>query len=307
MWPSPLGGHNWQPMSYNRWTGLTYIPTTEMPGLFGDATIDRSQWRMRNYELNTGIDGGNDDAPENAGTSALIAWDPVAQRKVWESKTPGFWNGGTMTTAGRLVFQGRADGSFVALDAETGRTLWTFDAKMGITGAPITYSVDGKQYVSVVAGWGAAGAAYLGSLVAQHGWVARKHPHRLLTFVLDGRAELPPTPPPGRETPIDDATFAVDAAQAKAGSDVYSRRCVACHGLAAVAAGYAPDLRASRVPLDADGFESVVRGGALLPRNMPRFDELTDAELESLRHYLRARARESLAGVAKTGGAVTTQ
>lgn len=295
VWPSTLGAHNWQPMSWNRWTGLVYIPTLAMPGMFSDRTIDRATWRARASELNTGLDVGTGDAPEDAGTSALLAWDPLRQRKVWEVKTPGFWNGGTMTTAGLLVFQGLADGRFNAHDATTGEVLWSFDAKMGITGAPITFEAGGRQYVSVVVGWGAAGPAYLGSLTAQHGWQARRHPHRVLTFVLDGAAELPYTPPPERATPIDDPAFVVDAAAAKAGESLYARRCVSCHGLAAVAAGYAPDLRASPVALGIEAFDSVVRGGSLEVRGMPRFDELTPSELAALRHYLRSRARESLA------------
>jgi quinohemoprotein ethanol dehydrogenase len=113
--------------------------------------------------------------------------------------------------------------------------------------------------------------------------------------VLDGAAQLPYTPPPERATPIDDAAFVVDKAAASAGEALYARRCVACHGLAAVAAGFAPDLRASPVALDADAFDAVVRGGSLELRGMPKFDELTPAELTTLRHYLRARARDSLA------------
>jgi quinohemoprotein ethanol dehydrogenase len=298
VWPSTIGAHNWQPMSWNRWTGLVYIPTLSMPGLFSTKHVDMPNWRAKSLELNTGLDVGTGDAPEDAGTSALLAWDPLRQRKVWEVKTPGFWNGGTMTTAGGLVFQGLANGRFEARDAGTGDLLWSYDAKMGITGAPITYEARGRQYVSVVVGWGAAGPAYLGSLTAQHGWQARKHPHRLLTFVLDGRAQLPYTPPPERATPIDDPTFVVDPIPAKAGEALYAKRCVACHGLAAVAAGYAPDLRASPVPLGLESFESVVRGGSLELRGMPKFDELTTDDLEALRHYLRARARESLAGSA---------
>lgn len=291
LWPSTLGAHNWQPMSFNRWTGLVYIPTLAMPGYFNDKGVDKARWTFRRTELNTGLVTGTGDAPADAGTSALLAWDPIAQRKRWEVPTPGVWNGGTLTSAGALVFQGQADGKFNAYDAETGARLWSFDAHMGITGAPITYEVDGRQYIAIVAGWGAAGPAYLGSLAAQHGWVSRKHPHRLLTFALDARQSLPPTPAPEFARPVDDAAFVVDAGKAREGELLYAKRCVSCHGLAAVAAGYAPDLRASTVPLSATAFEQVVRGGTLLPRNMPRFEELTDADLDGLRHYLRQRAR----------------
>jgi quinohemoprotein ethanol dehydrogenase len=293
LWPSTIGAHNWQPMSWSPWTGLVFIPTIALPGYFNDKDVDKAHWKFRRTELNTGLVTGTSDAPVDAGTSALLAWDPVHQKKVWEVPTPGLWNGGTMTTAGRLVFQGQADGAFNAYDAETGKKLWTYPAAMGITGAPITYEVDGRQYVSVVAGWGAAGPAYLGSLAAQHGWVSRRHPHRLLTFVLDGHATLPPTPAPEFAKPVDDPAFVVDAAKAEEGKVTYARRCVACHGLAAVAGGFAPDLRASTVPLEPAAFDAVVRKGALLEKGMPVFDELSDAELEGLRHYFRARARET--------------
>ena len=292
VWPSTLGAHNWQPMSFNRWTGFVYIPTTAMPGRFDDQGVDPRAFRSIPGELNTGLNANTADAPVDAGTSALLAWDPVVQKAVWEVDTPGFWNGGTMTTAGGLVFQGHADGTFNAYSAQTGARLWTFDAAMGITGAPITYLARGRQYVSVVAGWGASGAAYLGSLVAQHGWRARTHQHRLLTFTLGGDAELPDVTPPARARPIDDPDFSVDADKRRRGELLYASRCVACHGVGAVAAGYAPDLRASSIGLSVEAFSEVVRDGSLEHRGMPRFEELGATEIEALQHYLRARARE---------------
>jgi quinohemoprotein ethanol dehydrogenase len=163
---------------------------------------------------------------------------------------------------------------------------------MGISGAPITFVAGGRQYVAVVAGWGGSAPAFFGSLAAQHGWQARVQPHRLLAFALDGKATLPPTPPPSLAQPIDDPSFVVDEDKASAGSKIFAGRCTVCHGLGAVAAGYAPDLRESRIPLDAGTFTDVVQGGLLESRGMPRYPELTAQELEALRHYLRARARE---------------
>src|SRR5271169_6668213 len=104
------------------------------------------------------------DVPKDIGTSALIAWDPIRQRQVWSVKTPGFWNGGTMTTLGNLVFEGLASGDFVAYAANTGEKRWSFSCAVGSTGSPITCSVNARQYVSVVAGWGAGASGYLGSL-----------------------------------------------------------------------------------------------------------------------------------------------
>jgi quinohemoprotein ethanol dehydrogenase len=113
----------------------------------------------------------------------------------------------------------------------------------------------------------------------------------LLTFVRGGRARLPDTPPPHQVKPVDDPAFVVDAGKAQSGGVLFAERCIVCHGLGAVAAGYAPDLRASALSLDATAFQAVVQGGGLEIAGMPRFEELGTAELESLRHYLRARAR----------------
>ena len=95
---------------------------------------------------------------------------------------------------------------------------------------------------------------------------------------------------------MDDPAFVVDAGKAQSGGVLFAERCIVCHGLGAVAAGYAPDLRASALSLDATAFQSVVQGGGLEIAGMPRFEELGAAELESLRHYLRARARGVTAG-----------
>jgi quinohemoprotein ethanol dehydrogenase len=155
MWPSTMGVHNWQPMSFNAATGLVYIPTLEMMGSFDDTGVTLKDYKVNSTQLNVGLKqivAG--DIPKDAGKSALLAWDPLAQKPVWNLPTPGFWNGGTMTTAGGLVFQGQADGLINAYDARDGRKLWSFDAHMGISGAPITFLAGGQQYVAVVAGWG---------------------------------------------------------------------------------------------------------------------------------------------------------
>jgi quinohemoprotein ethanol dehydrogenase len=226
--------------------------------------------------------------PKEAGSSSLIAWDAVAKKKAWEVPLPGATNGGVMSTHGGLVFQGQSDGKFVARDDKTGAVLWSADMGVGTQAPPITYSVGGKQYVSILAGW-AGGQMLLGSLSAQHGWVGRDHPRRLLTYVLDGKAALPPSPPPSKPTPVDDPSFKVDPALAAKGRELY-QHCLICHGTAAVAGGFAPDLRASQIPLNAEAFAAVVHGG-LQSRGMPPFPELSDDDLAALRHYIRQQAR----------------
>jgi len=294
LFPGGIGVHNWQPMSYNAARSLVFIPTVTIAGLYSDKGIDRVSWHQVPAELNTGLLDFTADAPPDAGSSALIAWDPLRQKQVWSVTTPGIWNGGTLATASDLVFQGQADGQFNAYEATSGRRVWSFDAKMGISGAPITYEVDGRQYVTVVAGWGGAAPAFFGSIGAQHGWQARVHPHRVLTFVLDGKAQLPPTPAPSRAVPVDDPTLVLNTEWVSEGETLYARRCSACHGLTGVAGGFAPDLRASPVGLTADAFDRVVRLGALELNGMPKFDELTAQQVEALRHYLRKRARSDI-------------
>lgn len=293
IWPGPFGAHNWQPMAFNPGSGLAYIPVRDMPGYYDDQGIDPATYTNGPGSRSpNGINSSGRDIPVDAGQSHLLAWDPLRQKEAWRVATPGLWNGGVLTTAGDLVFQGHAGGKLVAYDARSGRELWSFDLGVGTIAPPISYEVNGRQYVSILAGW-TGGTVLLGSLSAQHGWVGREHPRRLLTFALDGRARLPASPPPARPTPVDDPDFVIDAAKTRRGAALYGK-CGICHGMGAVAGGYIPDLRASAVPLSGQAFERVVRGGALLERGMPAFDELSDDDLEALRHYLRERARAAV-------------
>jgi quinohemoprotein ethanol dehydrogenase len=233
IWPGSAGAHNWQPMSYSPDTKLVYIPSHELPGYYNDKGRDPKTWTMVPSDV-MGLNGFFDDIPKNAGTSFLLAWDPLKQKEVWRSNTPGATNGGVLSTHGGLVFQGDADGNFKAHDATTGDVLWSAAMGVGTQAPPITYSVDGKQYVSVLAGW-AGSQMLLGSLSAQHGWTGRDHPRRLLTYVLDGTAMLPPSPPPSFFKPVDDASIKLDDAQVAKGREVY-QHCVICHGVSVVPA-----------------------------------------------------------------------
>jgi quinohemoprotein ethanol dehydrogenase len=287
MWPGSGGVHNWQPMSFSPDTGLTYVPAHEMAGYYNDKGFDPKTYDM-DRDGPMGLNGFHDDVPKSAGSSSLIAWNPATQKKAWEVALPGATNGGVMSTHGGLVFQGQSDGKFVARDDRTGALLWSADMGVGTQAPPITYSVGGRQYVSILAGW-AGGQMLLGSLSAQHGWVGRDHPRRLLTYVLDGSAALPPSPPPSQPVPVDDPAFRVDPALSLKGRALYDK-CLICHGTGVVAGGFAPDLRASGVPLSADAFAAVLAGG-LASRGMPPFPELTAQDQSALRHYIRDRAR----------------
>jgi quinohemoprotein ethanol dehydrogenase len=291
IWPGGAGGHNWQPMSFNPQTGLVYIPAIEMPGYYNDKGIDLAHWQpepgmVPNIGINFGL---ADDVPTTAGEGLLLAWDPIKQKAAWRVPLRGIWNGGTATTAGNLVFEGRADGQFAAYAADTGKLLWSFDAQTGIVGAPISYQARGRQYVSVLAGYGGAGAAF-GTLSSQFGWDARMQPRRVLTFALDGSARLPDAPARHRVVPVNDPTFVADAGREEIGGTDYAKNCFFCHGAAAISGGSAPDLRKSSAIVSQDTFKAIVQSGALLSVGMPRFDNLNDAQLEGIRAYLRAQA-----------------
>jgi len=300
--PGGTGGHNWQPMAYSPQTRLVYIPTTVMPFHYDAAGIDIKTWRATAHlENNTGYNTLElKDAPPVAPVpfGALQAYDPVAQKSIWQVPMPAPYNGGVTATGGNLVFQGNAQGRFVAYDAKSGAVLWDFDAQDGIIGQPITYSLHGHQYVTVITGFTGLPAA-LGPQVAQFHWDYRTQQRRVLTFALSGSAALPAFTPPPLPAVADDPNFTVEPARVDAGVKAYAAHCFPCHGVAAVAAGGAPDLRRSAIPLDAAAFERVVREGALQSLGMPKFQELSDAELLALRNFIRYQARKEQSTTAR--------
>lgn len=224
----------------------------------------------------------------SAEKSFLMAWNPVKQRAEWAIPTPGAYSGAVLSTAGDLVFQGQLDGYLVGYSAE-GRKAWTFFAGTPPLAAPISFAIGNKQYIAVLAGPPNGMQASMGGISGKFGWDSRAHPRRLLAFTLDGQGQLPPTPSPQVAQPIDVPEFALNETRVAEGAVVFER-CQWCHGVGAIAGGGAPDLRASAVPLNPAAFATSVRNG-LETRGMPRFPELSNEELDALRHYLRARAR----------------
>jgi len=297
VWPSPFGAHSWHAMSYNPNTGLVYIPTIEMPAMWRDGGVDFKAWTSPHFYVNVGVEFGTDDTPADYGEAYLQAWDPIKNVSVWKQKLPPQWNPGTMTTAGNLVFEGRADGTFVAYNATDGEILWTIDLGSGISAPPVTYTVDGKQYIALLVGWGGAGLIS-GTLAAQHGWKYGVHPRRLYTFALDGTGKVPPSPPPAFAKPVDPKDFVIDEEKAAYGLHLYAQSCFLCHGGGAVSGGNAPDLRESPIVLSKDAFEDVLINGAKRANGMPRMPGYTDKEVEALMHYIRKMARKATTAVA---------
>jgi quinohemoprotein ethanol dehydrogenase len=200
-----------------------------------------------------------------------------------------------MTTAGNLVFQGRVDGLLVAYRADTGEELWRYDLGLGILAPPITYAVDGRQYVALLVGYGSLMAR--GPEAAALGWAYGVHMRRLVAFSLDGTATLPPQPPPQVVQPLD-VPFEIDRSLIARGAVVYGQQCSLCHGQGVVAGGLTPDLRASRLVTSLEDFASVVRDGTRAVNGMPAYADVTLEELVALQHYIRNRAVADLANAA---------
>ncbi len=290
MWPSALGTHSWQGMSFNPQSGLVYIPYMQL----GARITDESMKVIPTAE--PGVHFGGvfiqlivRDPGDNTG--ALLAWDPVAQRARWRIPRAGLWNGGVLSTAGGLVFQGTGDGQLLGYDAVSGEQRWAFDAGSGIIASPVSYSVDGRQYLSLLVGWGGTVAPI--SELTNRGWKYGAQPRRLLTFALDGTATLPPTAPADFSVhALDDPALAIDPGRADRGRLLYQANCAYCHGRLLVTAGApAMDLRESALALHWGSFRAVVRDGLLLSKLMPRFQELSDDQLQDVFAYIRNGAR----------------
>jgi quinohemoprotein ethanol dehydrogenase len=288
LYPSMIGTHNWQAMSFNPKTGLVYIPYMQLAGRYTTKT------RPGDFVFGGMTAEGVKLTPDD-GKGALLAWDPIKQRAAWRVPIETLWNGGTLTTAGNLVFQGTADGSFSAYDATTGNKVWRFNAGLGIVSAPMSYSVGGRQYVSILVGYGGTTAAM--SKLMNVGWKYGAQSRRLLTFALDGKAKLPPGKPADMKVyAVDDPSIKLDPAAVQTGQAI-SVACMACHGLAFHGAGSpAPDLRESQLALSEDAMYAVVHDGALMQRGMPRFEMFGKAQVHALWSLLRAEARAAKDG-----------
>jgi len=291
VWPSAHGAHSWQAMSYNPGTGLVYLPTMNMGGRYVDLGLDPS-WRATDFIGGTGVGLFEILVDENISPGMLQAWDPVEQEVAWSVQQDHPWNGGTLTTAGNLVFQGRYDGQFNAYDATTGEEVWSYDLGLGISAPPITYKLQGRQYVALLVGYGGVYTMGFTPGLPDEGWAYGVHKRRLVAFALDGDTQLPKQPPPHFPEPLYVPDFPLDDDMASQGARLYGTYCGACHGGGVVANAMAPDLRASAIALDATAFAAVVRDGLLANRAMPPFAAFEDDELEAMRHYIRYRAHQ---------------
>lgn len=276
--PGPLGGHNWQPMSYNPQTGLVYIPAQDT--LFIYSPDKKFQYRPGSWNLGIDFSIFKDPAPMMPGF--LLAWDPVNQKERWRVPYPAFWNGGTLTTAGNLVFQGTSEGRFLAYSADKGEKLWEISLGTGIIASPVTYEIDGVQYVSIMAGWGGAFP-----LTGGDGKGAAPAGGRLLTFALNGKLMLPE--PVARKWSFTPIEINASAEKIEAGSVLFAQWCSVCHGLGAAGGGATADLRYSNAPIF-DKYRDIVLEGKYQGMGMPSLKSwLTADDVDAIRAYVLKR------------------
>ena len=284
--PAPFGAHVWQPMAYSPETGLAYFSGQETSFAYSHLPADTYEHRPMMWNL-----AQNPDAapPDNGAPTAtqgyLYAWNPATSSQAWRIPQGGPWNGGVLATAGNLLFAGAVDGRFVAYRATDGQALWSMPINTGAVAGPISYAVDGEQYIAVSAGWAGAIPLVGGGLAPVH----YRTEARMLAFKLGGRGLLPPPaqlPPPGRIPDME--MTAEDVAQ---GAALYADYCSNCHGGGVVSGGITPDLR--RMPAESHiTFNDIVLNGTKMMTGMPPFgDTLTPADATAIHAYIVREAR----------------
>jgi quinohemoprotein ethanol dehydrogenase len=319
--PGGGGGHNWHPVAFSPLTGLIYIPATESSTYYEALPEFHYEQGLPNIGVNRDSmvhgPGGmappristppttpgtsppiyptNACSPTNAlstatpnaspavsGASYLLAWNPVTQSEVWRANGRG---NGVLATAGNLVFQGRSRagllGELIAFRADSGERVWSYTTPNAIAAGPVTYTVDGEQYIAVSSG---------ASALSFNAPARVRHNGRMLAFKLNGTAALPADPPfAPPANPPEQAASMSDIAKGKAHYDLY---CGRCHGFDTLSANVIPDLRRSPMLTDAPSWRAVVLEGALTDRGMVSWSKyLSPDDAEAVRAYVGEQAR----------------
>jgi quinohemoprotein ethanol dehydrogenase len=308
VFPGPAGGHNWHPMSFSQETGLVYIPAIESGAVFW---IPKEPFKYQKGGINLGalytfvLDGAIDWGPYAEGMPSLAqlsegqpdtvfrgylrAWDPVANKVAWQVETSGQWagqlnaiwnGGGVMSTAGGLVFQGRSTGFLHVYEAATGKELTAINLGVSIMAAPMTYELDGEQYVAVMAGFGGAlgGTHPEGTAAYRYG-----NAGKLIVLRLGGGAvPLPDEIKRDAKFPRPVAERSGSADTITRGMELFARHCSVCHKNNA-AAGTVPDLRRIDAKTYAE-FSDIVLEGTRATRGMGAFKgQLTAQDVDAIR------------------------
>ncbi len=284
--PGPQGGHGWHSMAYSHETNYVYIPVQHAWFPY----VDDPDYQPREAGFNIGVDFG---APltyyrDNPNESSefighLIAWDPIKRKEVWRGQSNDGAPGGALATAGGLVFQGGGSSQeFRAYDAATGEKLWSMHAQTGVVAAPISFELEGKQFIALSVGGNQTGGYYAPNY------------SRLLVFGLGGDVELPPMKE-NTELPImTPPAMTASADSVEAGRKNYFQYCFSCHGDDGRSANSVyPNLIHSPMLHTQMGFDQVVLQGVRSKNGMVSFaNVLSEENSAEIRAYLIARANE---------------
>lgn len=306
IYPSWAGGHTWHPMSFSAQTKLVYIPVLDVSNVWVDMrhnggevtfvdgfftvnaimpddTYNPSDLR-RLYGPMPTLQSIRGERPENPVRELLRAWDPVAQRVVWEHETSAGvrgYDGGVLSSAGNLVFQGRGSGGLWVYAADSGKVLKTLPTGSHIMAAPMTYAVNGEQFVAVQVGYGGA-AITVGPIPPSSAALKYQNDNRILVFKLGGGPV--PTPAPRVDEPFaQPPAQTASAASIHAGELKFIQECSRCH---VMGVSSTPDLRRLSPGRHAI-FKDIVLRGALAPNGMEKFDDLlSERDVEEIHAYL---------------------
>jgi quinohemoprotein ethanol dehydrogenase len=291
--PGPSGGHSWYPMSYSPLTGLAYIPALSVPGYYHQNGAYQYQPGYQNTGIEEGVTNFKALNPQGERqrirfSVQLLAWNPATRSAAWRVDLPDL-GGGTLATAGNLVFQGQGTGEFAAYRADTGDKLWSFAGGTTIMPGPVSYAVDGEQYIAVLAGRG-GGSGLVGGPMGR-AWQGVVNENRVLAFKLNGAAELPArrTVTQSADVPPELLAEADDETAVTRGKHLYEQYCYMCHGIEAMSGGVIPDLRfAGAATLR--NWNAIVIGGLREQQGMRSFAEvMNDTDARAIRAYILSR------------------
>jgi|GEM_PF-4176 len=286
--PSAHGAHNWNPMSYNHETGLVYIPASIASGPYssnkGFPTFIE-EGVLEGYEISASIALKSFEEqvidpkapPPGISTGELIAYDPINQERVWVKPQASHYNGGMLSTTTGLLIHGDAEGVFYIRDTETGRILKEFDVRAGVIAPPITYMVDGEQYITIIAEWG-------GSQGQHHRMTDALYNGQVYTFKLGGTDDMPKSEPSTRRELTERRTKATDQ-EIGWGYIQYLTNCVGCHGLVGGNGGALPNVARLEDGVY-DNFDAIIRQGSLAEIGMPIHEHLSENDVKLIREYI---------------------
>jgi quinohemoprotein ethanol dehydrogenase len=302
VFPSEAGAHSWQPMAYDPKRATTFISVQEVGNILIE-TSDRPAGLVEGQFTTPAFPPeGYDPAamsslygqlPPLAGLEHPFKTNPASRgflraysvkehRVIWEAQTATSWDGGVLATAGGLVFQGDANGNFNVYGSDTGKRLASIPLGSSMMAAPMTYRVNGVQYVAIVAGYG--GGAVITGVPLDPDSAAYRYGNegRIIALKLGGPP--PPLPAARVEPPFPDLPARpTDLKQIAAGEILYNRYCSRCH---VMGRGNLPDLRRIE-PGTHELFSTIVLGGAFAGKGMGRFDDvLSPADVDAIHTYL---------------------